>query len=69
MLLSIGNPLSLDPFQDDQHPLFFGKAMLILRRRQGRAGPVTVTATAEGVQAGKASLHTVRESEVTTSIR
>jgi len=51
-----GNPLALDPFQDEYHPLFFGKAMLILRSRRGQTGPVTVSATAGGAEPEQATL-------------
>jgi len=47
-----GDPMGLDPFQDAQHPLFFGKAMLILRSVAGKAGEVRVTAAADGVRSG-----------------
>ena len=51
-----GNPLGLDPFGDAQHPLFFGKAMLILRTEPGKKGTVTITAEADGVTAGRATV-------------
>jgi len=44
-----GNPLSLEPFQADERKLFYGKAMLILRTRSGVKGPVTVTASSDGL--------------------
>jgi len=44
-----GNPMGLDPFQDDRHPLFHGKAMLILRSTK-QAGAIRVTATADGLK-------------------
>ena len=51
-----GNPLGLDPFQDDRHPLFAGKAMLILRSVAGQSGTVRVTAAADGVNAGQTKI-------------
>jgi beta-galactosidase len=44
-----GNPLSLEPFQSDSRKLFYGKAMLILRTKDSRAGRVRVTAESEGL--------------------
>jgi beta-galactosidase len=44
-----GNPLSLEPFQADYRKLFYGKAMLILRSKEGQAGAVRVTATSDGL--------------------
>jgi len=44
-----GNPLSLEPFQSDSRKLFYGKAMLILRMIDGKAGTVHVTAESEGL--------------------
>jgi len=44
-----GNPLSLEPFQSDSRKLFYGKAMLILRTKQGRGGKVRVTAESDGI--------------------
>lgn len=47
-----GNPLSLEPFQADYRKMFYGKAMLILRSIEGKAGPISVTAKSEGIKAG-----------------
>jgi beta-galactosidase len=41
-----GNPLSMEPFQDFQHSLFHGKAMLVVKSFEGKSGIVTITATA-----------------------
>jgi beta-galactosidase len=54
--LANGNPLSLEPFQDATHRLFFGKAMLIIRGIEGKAGVVRVTAGGKGLKDGVASL-------------
>jgi hypothetical protein len=44
-----GNPLSLEPFQSDSRKLFYGKAMLILRTIDRKAGTVRITAESEGL--------------------
>jgi beta-galactosidase len=44
-----GNPLSLEPFQSDSRKLFYGKAMLILRTKDGQAGRVRITAESDGL--------------------
>jgi hypothetical protein len=51
-----GNPLSIEPFQADSRKLFYGKAMLILRAREGKGGKVQVTATADGLSAASATV-------------
>jgi hypothetical protein len=45
------DPPSLEPFQADSRKLFYGKAMLILRSREGQAGQVHVTAESDGMTA------------------
>jgi hypothetical protein len=55
-----GNPLSLEPFQDDSHKLFYGKVMLILRTVEGQRGRIRVTAHAEGLKDGRAQLRARR---------
>lgn len=55
-----GNPLSLEPFQDSDHSLFYGKAMLILRSVSGRDGEIRVTATSDGLKDGTARLRATR---------
>ncbi len=55
-----GNPLSLEPFQADFRKLFYGKAMLILRTKEGQAGPVRVTATSDGLTSSDCLLMTQR---------
>lgn len=52
-ILSVGNadPRGYDPFKDTaSHPLFFGRAGLVVRRLPGREGPITLTASAAGMQ-------------------
>ena len=52
-----GNPRGLDAFTDAaQHPLYFGKAVVVVRRITGQAGPVMLTACGEGLAAGSAVL-------------
>jgi len=45
-----GNPMSLEPFQADYRKLFYGKAMLILRIKEDKAGTVRVIAESEGLR-------------------
>jgi beta-galactosidase len=42
-----GNPMGHDAFTDDTHPLFYGKAMAILRATPGESGIVTLAVTSE----------------------
>ncbi len=51
-----GNPLSIEPFQADYRKLFNGKAMLILRSKEGKGGKVEVTATADGLAPASATV-------------
>lgn len=51
-----GNPISYEPFQADYRKLFYGKAMLILRTKEGESGTIRVTATADGLDKGQANL-------------
>jgi len=44
-----GNPLSYEPFQADYRKLFYGKAMLILRTKEGQAGDIHITAESDGL--------------------
>ncbi|MGD0597969.1 MAG: hypothetical protein ABSA64_10685 [Sedimentisphaerales bacterium] len=44
-----GNPLSYESFQDDSHKLFFGKAMLILRTKEGQTGDIRIAAESDGL--------------------
>ncbi len=47
-----GDPHSLEPFQASERRLFFGKAVLILRTREGEAGVARIRAIAGGLEAG-----------------
>jgi beta-galactosidase len=44
-----GNPLSLEPFQADFRKLFYGKAMLILRTKEGKSGLINIAAESDGL--------------------
>jgi beta-galactosidase len=51
-----GNPRGHDSFKDvASHPLYFGKAVAVVRREKGVAGPITLTASAEGVKSAVAT--------------
>jgi len=45
-----GNPLSLEPFQANSRKLFYGKAMLIVRTREGQSGQIRVSAESVGLR-------------------
>lgn len=51
-----GNPLSFEPFQADYRKLFFGKAMLILRTKEGEQGDVNVTAECDGLSSAEVTV-------------
>lgn len=51
-----GNPLSLEPFQADRRKLFYGKAMLILRTKEGPGGSTIVTAESDGLPAANVTV-------------
>jgi beta-galactosidase len=51
-----GDETSYESFQASQHKLFFGKAMLIVRTREGQAGKIQVTAKSQGLRDGATSL-------------
>ena len=42
-----GNPMNHDVFTDETHPLFYGKAVAILRSRRDEAGAVKLTVTSD----------------------
>jgi hypothetical protein len=46
-----GDPMGLDSFTDDKHPLFYGKAVAVLRSLPGHSGAVTLKVTAGDMQA------------------
>ena len=51
-----GNPLSLEPFHADYRKLFFGKAMLILRTKEGQSGAVRILAESDGLTAAQTTI-------------
>ena len=51
-----GNPLSLEPFRADSRKLFFGKAMLIVRTKEGQGGRIRVTAESANFHPAEISL-------------
>jgi beta-galactosidase len=51
-----GDQVSFDSFQDNQHKLFFGKAMLIVRAKEGSGGKIQVTARSQGLTSAAAEL-------------
>ncbi len=55
-----GDELSLESFQANRHSLFNGKAMLIVRTKEGQVGPIAVTARAAGLQPATVSLRVSR---------
>lgn len=52
-----GNPLSLEPFQDDKHKLFFGKGLLIVRAEEGQGDEIRVSAESDGLSAAQIIMH------------
>jgi beta-galactosidase len=53
-----GNAATVEPFQADYRKAFNGLALAILRSERGKAGSVKITATAEGLQPGVATITT-----------
>jgi len=47
-----GDPTCLEPEQGDRRSLFNGLAQVIVRAKEGASGPLTLTATADGLQSG-----------------
>ena len=60
-LIGIGNgdPLSLDPFQDEVHSLFHGKAVAIVRSVPGQPGKVRIEVASEGLSGAAAEITSV----------
>jgi beta-galactosidase len=48
-----GNAASLEPFQADHRKAFNGLALVIIRSKRGETGPIRVTATSDGLAAGR----------------
>ncbi|MCU0779983.1 MAG: DUF4982 domain-containing protein [Akkermansiaceae bacterium] len=42
-----GDPMGLDSFTDDRHPLFYGKAVAVLRSLPGKGGTVRLTVSTD----------------------
>jgi beta-galactosidase len=51
-----GNPLSYEPFQADYRKLFFGKAMLILRTKEGQQGDIRIITESDGLQSAEVNV-------------
>jgi len=52
-----GNPRGLDSFADvAKHPLYFGKAVAVVRRNTGQPGKILLTAAADGLKPATATL-------------
>jgi len=45
-----GNPQSHEPFVASYRKLFYGKAMLIIRTKKGKAGKIEVSASSDGLK-------------------
>jgi len=56
-----GNPLSLEPFQADFRKLFFGKAMLILRTKEGPGGKIRIAAESDGLTPAEITVQCSRQ--------
>ena len=52
-----GNPRATDSFADvSKHPLYFGKAVAVIRRNAGQSGKLTLTASADGMKPATVTL-------------
>jgi beta-galactosidase len=51
-----GDQTSYELFQDSEHKLFYGKATLIVRAKEGQAGKIRVRATAQGLKPATSEL-------------
>ena len=60
-----GNPLSLEPFQANSRRRFFGKAMLIVRSRQGETGIVQIKAQSTGLTSHTVQLEINQATQIT----
>ena len=45
-----GDPMGLDSFTDDRHPLFYGKAVAVLRSLPGKSGTVRLTVSSGQIE-------------------
>ncbi|MEO8367647.1 MAG: glycoside hydrolase family 2 TIM barrel-domain containing protein [Candidatus Solibacter sp.] len=55
-----GDQTSYESFQGSQHHLFYGKAMLIVRTKEGQPGKIQVTAGGDSLKPGSTVLTTVK---------
>ena len=51
-----GDQTSYESFQGSQHHLFYGKAMLVVRAKEGTSGKIQITAGGDGLKSGTAAL-------------
>ena len=51
-----GDELSLESFQDNRHKLFYGRATLIVRTKEGQPGKIQVTARSQGLTVATTAL-------------
>ena len=54
-----GDPTSFEPFQSHDRKAFNGLCLVIVRGKAGQPGTVTVTARADGLRVGTATIRTV----------
>jgi beta-galactosidase len=59
-----GNPLSLEPFQNDKHKLFFGKAVLIVRADEAQNPSADSTGSTSSPQASSPPADQAQEREI-----
>ena len=58
-IVAVGNanPRGFDVFTDTRsHPLYYGKAVAVIRREKGRSEPITLKATSDGLKAATVTL-------------
>ena len=58
-IVAVGNanPRGFDTFTDTRsHPLYYGKAVAVIRREKGRTEPITLKATTDGMKAATITL-------------
>lgn len=56
-----GDPTSFEPFQSHDRNAFNGLCLVIVRGKMGNSGKIIVTATADGLQVGRAIIKTLRD--------
>jgi beta-galactosidase len=55
-----GDPTNFEPFQSHDRNAFNGLCLVIVRGKIGNAGNIILTATVEGLQAGRTVIKTLR---------